>query len=152
MDKSAYELAEKIEWGCNDLSEHGETSMDCDFETLRLIANMLRQQADRIAELEKYRDILEKDVIAKADRIAKLESCDKPVCWIREDGVVAFHEKPHIDSQDFKWFPLYITPQTKPRLSDEEIREIASQIDLESGVAQWKYDFARAIEKEHKIV
>jgi len=30
-------------------------------------------------------------------------------------------------------------------LTDEEIRNIANETNLESGIAQWKYDFARAI-------
>ena len=34
----------------------------------------------------------------------------KPTAWIREDGVVAFHEKKEVDSQGFKWFPLYTHP------------------------------------------
>jgi len=36
-------------------------------------------------------------------------------------------------------------PYQSKTLTDEEIRNIANETDLESGVAQWKYDFARAI-------
>ena len=35
----------------------------------------------------------------------------KPTAWIREDGVIAFHSKTEVDSQGFKWFPLYLQPQ-----------------------------------------
>ena len=43
----------------------------------------------------------------------------KPTAWIREDGVVAFYEKKEVDSQGFKWFPLYTHPVKE--LTDEEI-------------------------------
>ena len=35
---------------------------------------------------------------------------NKPVAWARQDGVIAFHKKPEVDSQGFKWFPLYTYP------------------------------------------
>ena len=35
---------------------------------------------------------------------------NKPVAWARQDGVIAFHKKPEVDSQGFKWFPLYTHP------------------------------------------
>jgi len=35
---------------------------------------------------------------------------NEPVAWAREDGVIAFFEKPEIDKQGFKWFPLYTHP------------------------------------------
>jgi hypothetical protein len=35
----------------------------------------------------------------------------KPTAWIRDDGVIAFHPKTEVDSQGFKWFPLYLQPQ-----------------------------------------
>ena len=34
----------------------------------------------------------------------------EPVAWAREDGVIAFFEKPEVDKQGFKWFPLYTHP------------------------------------------
>jgi hypothetical protein len=46
---------------------------------------------------------------------------DKPVAWAREDGVIAFFEKPKVDKQGFKWFPLYTHPAKT--LTDEEIIE-----------------------------
>ena len=37
-------------------------------------------------------------------------TANEPVAWAREDGVIAFFEKPKIDKQGFKWFPLYTHP------------------------------------------
>ena len=48
---------------------------------------------------------------------------NEPVAWAREDGVIAFFEKPEIDKQGFKWFPLYTHPVKE--LTDEEIKFIA---------------------------
>ena len=35
---------------------------------------------------------------------------NEPVAWAREDGVIAFHKQKEVDSQGFKWFPLYTHP------------------------------------------
>ena len=35
---------------------------------------------------------------------------NEPVAWMREDGVIAFHKQKEVDSQGFKWFPLYTHP------------------------------------------
>ena len=48
----------------------------------------------------------------------------KPTAWIREDGVVAFHEKKEVDSQGFKWFPLYTHPVKELTLTDDEIDDV----------------------------
>ena len=67
---------------------------------------------------------------------------NEPVAWInKEDGnlFVDWDKNPYAQEH----FPLYTHPVKE--LTDEEIRSIANTIDLESGVAQWKYDFARAI-------
>ena len=47
---------------------------------------------------------------------------NEPVAWARQDGVIAFHKKPEVDSQGFKWFPLYTHPVKE--LTDEEIWEL----------------------------
>jgi hypothetical protein len=47
---------------------------------------------------------------------------NEPVAWAREDGVIAFFEKPKIDKQGFKWFPLYTHPVKT--LTDEEIADL----------------------------
>jgi hypothetical protein len=61
---------------------------------------------------------------------------NKPTAWIRQDGVIAFHEKKEVDSEGYKWFPLYTHPAKT--LTDEEI------------MSEWEeskdeVDFARAI-------
>lgn len=49
----------------------------------------------------------------KSNEIGSFRDIDtpKPTAWIRDDGVIAFHPKAEIDSQGFKWFPLYMQPQ-----------------------------------------
>ena len=46
----------------------------------------------------------------------------EPTAWIRQDGVIAFYEKKEIDSQGYKWFPLYLHPAKT--LTDEEIHDL----------------------------
>ena len=38
------------------------------------------------------------------------ESNNEPVAWMREDGVIAFHKQKEVDSQGYKWQPLYTHP------------------------------------------
>ena len=59
---------------------------------------------------------------------------NEPVAWAREDGVIAFFEKPEVDKQGFKWFPLYTHPAKT--LTDEEI----SQAKLEATTYKGIYD------------
>jgi hypothetical protein len=35
---------------------------------------------------------------------------NEPVAWARQDGVIAFHAQKEVDSQGYKWFPLYTHP------------------------------------------
>lgn len=35
---------------------------------------------------------------------------NKLVAWMREDGVIAFHAQKEVDSQGYKWQPLYTHP------------------------------------------
>ena len=109
---NAYELANYI----TENSYIGSVTMDG-------VANMLRQQADRIAELEKV---------------------SKPVAWM--------DYLEHSDVYDLnvsgRGIPLYIAPQIK-KLSDEEIYKLAEY----HGLNDWLYetsvpDFARAILKK----
>jgi hypothetical protein len=53
---------------------------------------------------------------------------NKPVAWATQDGVIAFHKKPEVDSQGFKWFPLYTHPVKE--LTDEEIEKIVKDNDF----------------------
>jgi len=61
----------------------------------------------------------------------------KPVAWARKDGVIAFFEKPEVDKQGFKWFPLYTHPAKT--LTDEEIYALWEEFNGEIK------NFARAI-------
>ena len=68
---------------------------------------------------------------------------NEPVAWARQDGVIAFHKQKEVDSQGFKWFPLYTHPVKE--LTDEEIEGIAkANVDGHSSMEQLKW-FARAI-------
>ena len=64
---------------------------------------------------------------------------NEPVAWMREDGVIAFHKQKEVDSQGYKWFPLYTHPAKT--LTDEEIWVCHDAIDSDN----WVIDFARAI-------
>ena len=106
---NAYELADRL-----DLEPYGIYGEQA--------ANTLRQQADRIAELEKV---------------------SKPVAWI--------DYLEHSDLYDLnvsgRGIPLYTAPQIK-ELSNEEINEIASMCSVnESGQINTR-EFARAILKK----
>ena len=111
---NAYELADRL-----DLEPYGIYGEQA--------ANTLRQQADRIAELEKSAE---------------------PVAWIKKDTLIFLgnYEFGSITIQvqkqkDYEFaIPLYTTPKIK-ELSDEEIDEIMKQ------TSNW-YDFARAILKK----
>ena len=71
-------------------------------------------------------------------------NANEPVAWARQDGVIAFHKKPEVDSQGFKWFPLYTHPVKE--LTDEEIRTIQAICHLKNvGYDNFIMRFARAI-------
>ena len=132
---NAYELADALKF-------HFENEDESWLHpTISKSANMLRQQADRIAELSKNVDELEEDLLKATQTNAE------PVAWMSPDGKVSITEGKlfHI--------PLYTTPQTKP-LTDEEILPIytkSSTYDSESGLFVDIYGFARAIEERHGI-
>jgi len=44
----------------------------------------------------------------------------EPVAWMREDGVIAFHSQKEVDSQGFKWIPLYTHPAKCSKCNDTE--------------------------------
>jgi hypothetical protein len=46
----------------------------------------------------------------------------KPVAWARQDGVIAFHKQKEVDSEGYKWFPLYTHPVKE--LTDLEIKGV----------------------------
>jgi hypothetical protein len=66
---------------------------------------------------------------------------NEPVAWARQDGVIAFHKKPEVDSQGFKWFPLYTHPVKE--LTDEEILQFQDKVPYTLGSDL--IDFAKAI-------
>ena len=66
----------------------------------------------------------------------------KPVAWMREDGVIAFHKQKEVDSQGYKWQPLYTHPVKE--LTDEEINWLAKAYSTTEGELNAPA-FARAI-------
>ena len=94
---NAYELAEKLEYDY----WHAKANI-----TMFKSADMLRQQADRITELEKGGEV--------AGRFYWESVVDGHVMAVPSEGT------PHYNKDDF---PLYTTPQIK-ELSDEEIKEV----------------------------
>jgi nitrate reductase gamma subunit len=65
----------------------------------------------------------------------------EPVAWMREDGVIAFHKQKEVDSQGYKWQPLYTHPA---ELTDEEILKMAANM-FHYSEYRLVIDFARAI-------
>jgi hypothetical protein len=74
----------------------------------------IRQQADRIAELEKSHIELEKGIVADLNQRQSAE----PFIWLKQD-----FDGEWIEVHPNKGTPLYTTPQIK-ELSDEEIIEV----------------------------
>jgi len=91
---------------------------------------------------------------------------NEPVAWMREDGVIAFHKQKEVDSQGFKWIPLYTHPaktltedtecqyckqgcircDARKLLTDKEILRIADSIVInDRTLGNFSIDFARAI-------
>ena len=68
---------------------------------------------------------------------------NKPVAWMREDGVIAFHAQKEVDSQSYKWQPLYTHPAKT--LTDEEIIKTMVQFDVYSADDQCLIEAGRAI-------
>ena len=84
---NAYELAKQLE------ERHAPYENDA--------ANMLRKQADRIAELEKFN----KAILKKGGYPYEKSN---PIAWMSPDGKVSTTEG------ILFYIPLYTTPQTKP--------------------------------------
>ena len=68
---------------------------------------------------------------------------NEPVAWARQDGVIAFHEQKEVDSQGYKWFPLYTHPVKE--LTDEEIAEVFDNTFKVRDFEDAFLKFARAI-------
>ncbi len=130
---NAYELADCLEALCRE--SKGSFTKDA--------ANMLRQQAERIAELEKlvhqrFDDGKRLGVIETEDRL-KQQSAE-PFIWLKQD-----FDGEWIEVHPNKGIPLYTTPQIK-ELSDEEIEQIA--VKWYVGTRILPIGFARAILKK----
>jgi hypothetical protein len=102
---NAYKLADQLD---NVKYQNGAKPFE-------MYANMLRQQADRIAELEKCLFQMQNACIDLTEQSAE------PVAWIDPkeldmDVSTTVTKNKQFDTD----IPLYTTPQTKP-LSDEEI-------------------------------
>ena len=119
---NAYELAYKL-----------NNALGTDYEMLEQASIMLRQQADRIAELEKGEEV--------AGRFYWESVVDGHVMAVPSEGT------PHYNKDDF---PLYTTPQIK-KLSDEEIHDIWKSLWEGGNIGHIAYNYARAIEERHGI-
>ena len=119
-------------------------------EAMPEAATMLRQQQ---AEIE----ALKKEAALQSLSDFTQEADNEPVAWMSPDGRFSTTEGKlfyiplytHLANKKVKentdLYEKVCNCTKKLDLTDEEIRNIANEIDLESGVAQWKYDFARAI-------
>ena len=68
---------------------------------------------------------------------------NEPVAWAREDGVIAFHKQKEVDSQGFKWFPLYTHPVKE--LTDEELFKVYADLEEAYTGNNFPVDLGRAI-------
>ena len=138
---SAYELADDLEsydW----YYEHEVTGSDgytqeiktCNTEYVWDAANMLRQQADRITELDKGGEV--------AGRFYWESVVDGHVMAVPSEGT------PHYNKDDF---PLYTTPQIK-ELSDEELNKAFDYYcETDEGVLRFNYELRDEWKKEQLI-
>ena len=133
---NAYELADELQ------------ELDSKLHLINLFksANMLRQQADRIADYEKWEKRWSERVARAENRIAELEKGGEVAGRFYWESVVDGHVMavpsegtPHYNKDDF---PLYTAPR---ELSDEEIRYIWQDC---KGQVNDLVIFARAILKK----
>ena len=108
---------------------------------------MIRQQADRIRNLEKTLGFKNSGY-----ETINLTPMPEPVAWMLADKENEYIRSIMAVKHDFVpqgcvEIPLYTTPQTKP-LSDEEIWVLSEEFIREK---QNILLFARAIEERHKI-
>ena len=97
-------------------------------------ANMLRQQADRITELDKGGEV--------AGRFYWESVVDGHVMAVPSEGT------PHYNKDDF---PLYTTPQIK-ELSDEELNKAFDYYcETDEGVLRFNYELRDEWKKEQLI-
>ena len=70
---------------------------------------------------------------------------NEPVAWMREDGVIAFHKQKEVDSQGYKWFPLYTHPVNLTSLEIADAMELVFGEQIEEQFGNDLEEFARAI-------
>jgi len=132
---NAYELADELE---NKPLAYG----DCIQDWLLDAANMLRQQAVRIAELEKNFDALN----AKHTKLVTQQSAE-PVAWMHKTYFQnGLYEEDLVWSKvDKNSIPLYIHPAKT--LTDEEIEQLQAEHTEKGHFADTLNvkDFAKAI-------
>ena len=119
-----------------------------EIETLKFHGYRTQYELLRIKCIEQQAEIETLKQIIDANNLSQnigqfVKPANKPVAWAREDGVIAFHEKTEVDSQGFKWFPLYTHPVKE--LTDEEIQEISHGFGEIAWLGDTTYEFARAI-------
>lgn len=69
---------------------------------------------------------------------------NEPVAWMYDfNGAKAFSTDA-LGARTFHQNPIPLYTHPAKELTDEEIREVAKDVEYES-YAQWKYEFARAI-------
>ena len=138
---NAYELA-------NELEINAEFPLDDRHRG----ADMLRQQADRIAELEKAYAELHHKALELGLKNPNKQTSVEPVAWFDgkyyvcpelgyENTITTEHPK------DLGWFPLYTTPQTKS-LTHEEIQKLWNPMPDTKVYVRDLINFARAIESK----
>jgi hypothetical protein len=75
---------------------------------------------------------------------------NEPVAWAREDGVIAFHKQKEVDSQGFKWFPLYTHPAKT--LTDEDWNKAFDYYcETDEGVLKFDLELRDEWKKEQLI-
>ena len=121
---------------------------------------MLRQQQADLKDADKYALELERlyeDAKAEIEALKQIidannlnqnigqfvKPTNEPVAWARQDGVIAFHKQKEVDSQGFKWFPLYTHPVKE--LTDEEIDNVSDEVSNLIDTYAGRREFARAI-------
>ena len=139
---NAYELADELQ------------ELDSKLHLINLFksANMLRQQADRIADYEKWEKRWSERVARAENRIAELEKGGEVAGRFYWESVVDGHVMavpsegtPHYNKDDF---PLYTTPQIK-ELSDEELNKAFDYYcETDEGVLRFNYELRDEWKKE----
>ena len=132
---NAYELANELS---EFMTEDEYTELD---KTIFKAVTMLRQQADRIAELEKFISDLKNITNAQGQK----------GCWDVDNYMTGLFNGLEMALSIFEQRePQFkdTTPQTKP-LSDEEIKEV--WLKRPANTAEDVVRFARAIEERHGI-